>query len=163
MMPITIGQSQKRRILILIDSSTKATKESKRGPSTVCWAAYLGRLEGAPLRVGLLCLNYDEGPNRAFYIGVIRALEDCFIIGDKDCVFEIKGDCKCVIDQLTASMNVDKLDVFYRQVKKLEGKYKESNRGQIQYKYISEKNDLYKKIDRCAKEVRNFVEQRLGG
>jgi hypothetical protein len=152
---------QTRQVFVLIDSSTKGSKESKCGKSTLCWAVFANSLEGVPLRVGLLCLNYDEGPNKAFYIGVIRALEDCLFMGDADCIFEIRGDCKCVIDQLAGSMEVDKLKVFHKQVKKLEDKYSELGRGQIRYQYINEDSKVYKRVDRCAKEVRNFMEQRF--
>ena len=75
---------------------------------------------------------------------------DILVIEDDDLThkvliefFKSRGyDCKCVIDQLTEAAKADKLDVFYRQVKKLESKYAESTRGQILYKYISENNEL---------------------
>jgi ribonuclease HI len=160
-MRATIRQPQARRIYILIDSSTKGTSESQYGPSTACWAVFPDRMQGKPLRVGLICCNYNEGPNKMFYIGIIRALEDCLFMGDENCIFELRGDCKPVINQLTGKWNVCALTVFYSQVKGIEKKFRDEHRGQIQYAYISGDNMLYKKVDRCAKEVRNFVEQRL--
>jgi ribonuclease HI len=160
-MKVTIGQPRTRRIYILIDSSTKGTQTSKYGPSSACWAVFRDRLEGMPLRVGIIYCNYDEGPNKMFYIGVARALEDCFLMGSTNCIFEVKGDCEPVIKQLTGQWSVNVLADFYNRVKNIEKQYKVDNRGQIRYEHISSDDGLYKKIDRCAKEVHNFIKQRL--
>ena len=56
---------------ILVDSSTKS-KEGKYmvGPSTAAWLTYLNK---RILCYGLIYFDYN-GPNKAFYEGIIAAL-----------------------------------------------------------------------------------------
>ncbi|MHA1285648.1 MAG: hypothetical protein ACTSQG_11495 [Promethearchaeota archaeon] len=142
---------------ILIDSSTKP---GKYGKSTAFWWAFKDKIEGEPFRVGVI-YNQIEGTNRIFYDGIIRALEACFYISEVNRNIKIWGDNKLVIGQLKDEINVDKLEPLYNQVKKLESKYLEKKNVTISYEYLNEQDEIYKKVDRCAKDFLNFLTQRI--
>ena len=147
-------------VFILVDSSTKGAKGTHYGKSAACWAIFMGKLEGAPSHVGLIYRKL-EGPNRTFYLGVIRGLIDFFELGYHRCNVEVKGDCQLVINQLTGKWLAIDLEPFYSRVKELEHWYRECRGGTIEYSYLSRNDGLYRKIDRCAQEVINFIEQRI--
>ena len=82
-------------IYILVDSSTKGSRQSKYGESVACWGIFINELSGMPSRIGIIYSKH-EGPNTIFYVGVIRALEDCFHLGHENCSIKVMGDCKSV-------------------------------------------------------------------
>lgn len=148
-------------IQILIDSSTKpSSKTNKYGESSACWVIYTSEITPTPTYVGLT-YRPQEGPNRIFYIGVIRALEELFGSPYVKYSLKISGDCQPVIDQLNGKWRVVELKPLYDQVKTLEEKYKREKGVPIQYEYISEDNDVYKKVDQCVKQFGEFIKQRL--
>lgn len=149
--------------LILVDSTTRGTDTSKYGKSTVCWFVYREELKGMPLRVGAIYCDYNEGPNKIFYVGVIRALEDCFFLCGTDNNIKIMGDCEHAIGQLNSDIDIDDLEPFYKQVKGLEKKYERYGKGPIKYEYLGEKDAAYRKLDRCVKQFQNYLEQRIIG
>jgi hypothetical protein len=145
---------------VLIDNSTKGTGTSKYGESAVCWSVFADSIIGNPIRVGILYCNYS-GPNKMFYVGVIRALEDCYFLGDHDCCLKIVGDCLPVINQLKGVWKVKALEPFYAQVKGLESKYRTNDKGLVSYDYLGEDNPLYIKVDKCVKDSFNYLRQRI--
>jgi ribonuclease HI len=102
-----------------------------------------------------------EGPNRIFYIGVICALEELFKSTYVNYLLKIRGDCQPVIDQMNGKWRAVEMKPLYDQVKSLEEKYKREKGVQIEYEYLGEGDSVYKKIDQCAKQFREFIKQRL--
>ena len=154
-MPVTFT------IHILVDSSTKpSSKTNKYGESTACWAIYTNGIGPTPTYVGLT-YRPQEGPNRIFYIGVIRALEEVFESPYVKYSLKVCGDCQPVIDQLNGKWRVVELKPLYDQVKSLEEKIKKEKGAQIEYEFLGEDDSVYKKIDQCAKQSREFIRQRL--
>jgi len=84
-------------INILVDSSTKPTSQKQRsGESIAAWAMWNNAtMSGAPIRCGVHYFNHN-GPNKTFYEGIIRSLEQCLEYCWNDEVI-IKGDCQLVI------------------------------------------------------------------
>jgi len=148
-------------IHILVDSSTKpSSKTSKYGESSACWAIYTNGKITTPEFVGLI-YRPKEGPNKIFYIGVIRALEELLESQYVEYLLKIRGDCQPVIDQLNGKWRAVEMKPLYDQVKSLEKKIKKEKRAQIEYEYWGEDDSVYKKIDQCAKQSREFIRQRL--
>lgn len=141
---------------ILIDSSTKGTKVDKYGESVAAWAAWWQDelKKDKPVRCGIHYLR-REGPNKIFYEGIIRALEQCLELCWDDEIY-IWGDCVAVIDQLNGKRNIDWMHSKNKQVKALIKKYKEKN-NTIFFKYLNEEKVVYKKIDQLAKRSRKFI------
>jgi ribonuclease HI len=109
-----------------------------------------------------LIYRQRAGPNRIFYIGIIRALEELFEAGWLNYSLKVQGDCKAVINQLNEIKwhPVDMKDL-YDQVRSLEDKLKSVRRAQIEYEYLDESDSVYQKIDQCAKRGRAFIRERL--
>ncbi len=148
-------------IQILVDSSTIASsKTSKYGESAACWAIYTSENILTPEYVGL-AYRPKEGPNKIFYVGIIRALEELLASPYIEYSLKIKGDCQPVIDQLNGKRGIAEMKPLYDQVKSLEKKIKKEKRAQIEYEYLGEDDSVYKKIDQCAKEFRTFIKRRL--
>jgi len=142
---------------ILIDSSTKRTsKTDKYGESTAAWAAWWRDelKKEKPIRCGIHYLR-REGPNKIFYEGIIRALEQCLDLCWDDNIF-IWGDCMAVIDQLNGKRNIDWMRSKNNQVKALIKKYEQKN-NTVSFEYLNEEKILYKKIDQLAKRSRKFI------
>jgi len=140
------------RVHILVDSSTKGSKNSKYGESTAFWAVFLGESSKMPSQVGMIYRN-REGPNKMFYIGVIYALEDFIHAHFNKCDVEVRGDCLPVINQLCKKWSVNELKPFYDLVKNLEKQLVEEKQCKIKYGHISDDDSLYYKIDQCAKGI----------
>jgi ribonuclease HI len=147
-------------LYILIDSSTKGSKRNKYGKSTAFWCAFWNEVKDIPCRAGVV-YSLKEGPNKIFYDGIIRALEACFYMVYDNCPVKVMGDNELVIKQLKGERNVDKMKKLHSQVKGLEFKYKEHEKGVIEYDYMNEDDEMYRKVDRCAKEFLNFLTQRF--
>jgi ribonuclease HI len=148
-------------IHILIDSSTKpSSKTSKYGESAACWAIYPSEITSPPEYVGLI-YRPKEGPNKIFYIGVIRALEELFESQYVKYSLKIRGDCQPVIDQLNGKWRAVGMKSLYDQVKSLEKKIMKEKGAQIEYEYLGEDDSVYKKIDQCAKLSREFIKRQL--
>lgn len=148
-------------IQVLVDSSTTpSSKTSKYGESAACWAIYTGATTSTPEFVGLI-YRPKEGPNKIFYIGVIRALEEMLESQYVQYLLKVRGDCQPVIDQLNGKWGAVEMKPFYDRVKALEKKIKREKRAEIEYEYLNEKDRVYSKVDRCAKQFKEFVKQRL--
>jgi len=148
-------------IQILVDSSTKPfSKTSKYGESAACWAIYTSEIASLPEYVGLV-YRPKEGPNKIFYIGIIRALEELAESQYVEYLLKIRGDCQPVIDQLNGKWRAVEMKPLYDQVKSLEEKIKKNKRAQIEYDYLGEDDNVYKKIDQCAKQFRELIKKRL--
>lgn|GEM_PF-2168060 len=138
---------------IYIDSSTKRTKlGSHYGESVAAWGAWWdGIFNEKPIRCGIHYFRH-EGPNKVFYEGVIRALEQCVSLMWVDkCI--VRGDCELVIKQLRGEWRVGQMKKYFKQVQVLKIKYK----GNISFEYISESDPIYKKIDQLAKRSRSHI------
>jgi ribonuclease HI len=141
---------------IFIDSCTKRTaKDNKYGESTSAWGVWGDDLEN-PLRCGIQYFRY-EGPNKCFYKGIIRALEQCLDLCWGDSVM-ILGDCEAVIKQLNGEWAVRSMAVEYNQVQALIGKYLKKE-NLVTFQYISENDRIYKKIDQLSKRSLNFIKK----
>ncbi len=139
---------------IFIDSATKRTNRyNKYGESIAAWAIWRnGMLNEKPIKCGIHYFKY-EGPNKVFYEGIIRGLEQCMsLIWDEDELI-ILGDCKPVLGQLKGEIAVGKMEKYFDQVQALKRKY----RGIIKFEYINEKDLTYKKIDQLAKRSRSYI------
>ncbi len=147
---------------ILVDHSTKGPGTSKWGKSTACCALFY-RLDRMPYEVGLL-YSHNERTNRMFFRGVLAGLEYC-VDNDKEnsCDYElvVKGDCKCVIDVLNQTTGRSVLLRLYDLAKKLEERLKTEKQVDVRYEYIPRNEEIYKKIDQCAKRGRKFIEDEL--
>ncbi len=110
---------------ILVDSSTKPTSSKERyGESTAAWAMWSSTtMNEPPITCGINYFKHN-GPNKTFYEGIIRALEQCMEYCWNDEVI-FKGDCQLVIQQLNKECKVVQLDKQYRQVIALVSKYEE--------------------------------------
>lgn len=141
---------------IFVDSSTKRTSKSdKRGESVSAWAVWReGDMDKKPIMCGINYSQFD-GPNKAFYDGVIRALERCLPICWNDEVI-VWGDCELAINQLNGRWKVKWTNMEYKQTRALERKFIEKNNS-ISFKYIGEKHPIYKKIDQLAKRSRAHI------
>jgi len=142
------------KLNIFIDSSTKRTRRGNRyGESVVAWGAWWnGTLNEKPIRCGIHYFRY-EGPNKVFYEGIIRALEQCMpLIWEEDELI-IRGDCEPVLKQLRGEWNVGQMKKYFRQVQALKRKY----RGAIKFEYINRNHPIYKKIDQLAKRSRFHI------
>jgi ribonuclease HI len=102
-----------------------------------------------------------EGPNKIFYIGVIRALEEILETQYVKYLLKVRGDCQPVIDQLNGKWRAVEMKTLYDQVKSLEKKIMKEKRAQIEYEYLAEDDHLYNKIDQCVKQFREFIKQRV--
>ena len=147
-------------LIILIDSSTKPSSSKRRyGESIAAWAIWnYANMNEPPIRCAFHYFR-DNGPNRTFYEGIIRALEQCLEICWKDEVI-IKGDCQHVIKQLNDEIKAQILDMQYRQVKALVSKY-EAKGNQVKFQYIGEDDPVYHRIDQLAKRSRGFINSNL--
>jgi len=152
---------RKMAVNILIDSSTNpSSRTNKYGESVAVWGVWRDNEKKAkPLRCGIHYFCY-EGPNKTFYQGVIRALEQCLEMYWKEEVI-VFGDCKPVIEQLNGERALNKMQKEYRQVQALIKKYKEKD-NQIQFQYLDESDSLYRKIDQLSKKSREFIHSFLG-
>ncbi|HZS43181.1 MAG TPA: reverse transcriptase-like protein [Candidatus Paceibacterota bacterium] len=137
-------------LYILVDSSTKPTsKHDKRGESIAAWAAWWSNdSRGKPVAAGVHYLRHS-GPNKCFYLGIIRALEHCLPMCWSNKVI-IMGDCEPVLKQLNKIWQVSSMALEYKQVMGLIKKYKEKG-NEIVFSYLSENNSEYKNIDQLAK------------
>jgi|Deesub1362A_J573_1020465.scaffolds.fasta_scaffold00165_18 ribonuclease HI len=141
----------RNNLIVLIDSSTKR-EHGKYGESTIAWAAWWNQVKGTPLRAELIYLK-KEGPNKAFYDGVIRILQSCWYICHPEDKLTIYGDCKIVINHINnENPSGTELMPFYRQVKKIEQNY----RCPVKYKYIPRGDPKYSKIDNLVKRGRGL-------
>ena len=141
------------RLIILIDSSTKASsKSSKYGESSAAWAVWWNNIDRVPIRAGSLYL-WKEGPNKIFYDGLIRALEACFYLVHKGDEVTIYGDNQHVIQQLQGGKGVREMQPYFNQITKMSSKYP----CKISFTYLGESNKAYKKVDELAKQFRNMV------
>jgi len=146
-------------VIILIDSATKrSTKRNKYGESVAAWCAWEESSMKIPFRCGIHYFNY-EGPNKTFYQGVIRSLEQCLDACWEDKV-NVLGDCKLVIEQLKGKYKIRQMQKEYRQVQALINKYREKN-NHVSFQYINDADPLYWKIDQLAKRGRQFVRENL--
>ncbi|MFC2017148.1 reverse transcriptase-like protein [Chloroflexota bacterium] len=147
-------------INILVDSSTKPTSLRQRyGESTAAWAMWnSATMNEPPIRCGINYFKHN-GPNKTFYEGIIRALEQCLDYCRNDEVI-IKGDCQCVIQQLNKEWKVVELEIQYRQVKALVSKY-EKKQNQVKFQYIGESDPVYSKVDQLAKRGRGLIHNNL--
>jgi len=147
-------------INILVDSSTKGTSpKQKYGESTAAWAMWnSATINKPPTRCGINYFNHN-GPNRTFYEGIIRALEQCLDYCWSDEVI-IKGDCQLVIQQLNKECKVVELDMLYRQVQALVSKY-EKKKNQVKFQYIGKDDPVYSKVDQLAKRGRGLIHNNL--
>jgi ribonuclease HI len=147
-------------INILVDSSTKPTSSKDRyGESTAAWAMWnSAKLNEPPIRCGI---NYfkNNGPNKTFYEGIIRALDQCLNYC-RNVEVVIKGDCEPVIKQLNKEWKVVDLDMQYRQVQALVSKY-EKKQNQVKFQYIRENDPVYSKADQLAKRSLDFIHKNL--
>jgi ribonuclease HI len=149
------GVGMENKILhILIDSSTKSGR-TKYGPSTVCWSIFRNEIKGMPCRVGII-YGEEEGPNKFFYVGVIKALEDCFLIKCKNHEIKVYGDLKLVIDQLNGG-NIRTLKRYKDQVVAIEEKLLNKKIQRISYHYKNDDDKIYYKVDQCAKKFHEFL------
>lgn len=140
-------------ILIYIDSSTKRTnKDNKYGESIAAWG--LWNNNSGPYRCGINYFKYG-GPNKTFYQGVIRALEQCLDFCWEDHVI-VCGDCIPVIEQLTGERFVNVMRSEYSQTQALIKKYRGKN-NIVNFQYINENDNKYKKIDQLSKLSRDFI------
>jgi len=145
------------RLNIYVDSSTKRTKLGNRyGESVAAWGAWWdGTFNEKPIRCGIHYFRY-EGPNRVFYEGIIRALEQCMsLIWADECI--VWGDCELVIKQLRGEWEVGQMKKYFKQVQALKRKYK----GTINFEYINQSDPIYKKIDQLAKRSRSHITEIL--
>ena len=144
---------------ILVDSSTKRSKGSGWGRSAACWALFYGA-DKTPDKIGLLYAP-QEGPNRMFIWGVLSALEYRFNLYEIDYELIVKGDCKCAIDVLNGTSGHNQLKGLFDLTKSLEKRLKSEKDVDVRYEYLPRADALYQSIDRCAKDVSNFIEQRF--
>ena len=147
-------------INILVDSSTKPTSSKQRcGESTAAWAMWNSpTMNASPIRCGISYFKHN-GPNKTFYEGIIRALEQCLDFC-WNCQVIIKGDCQPVIKQLNEEWKAVALDMQYRQVKALVSKYEKKN-NQVEFRYIGEGDPVYYKVDQLAKRGRGLIYNNL--
>jgi ribonuclease HI len=145
---------------ILVDSSTKPiSPEIKPGESVAAWAMWNSEtMNDSPILCGISYFK-QNGPNKTFYEGIIRALEQCMEYCWNDEVI-IKGDCQPVIKQLNKEWKVVALDMQYRQVQGLVSKY-EKKQNQVKFQYIGENDPVYSKVDQLAKKGRDFIHKNL--
>lgn len=144
---------------VLIDSSTKRKSGTGWGRSAACWALFYGA-DKLPDKVGLLYAPH-EGPNRMFIWGVLSALEYRFNLHEIEYELIVKGDCKCSINVLNGTSGRAQLKGLYDLTKDLERKLKSEKDVDVRYEYIPRTDPLYKSVDRCAKDLSNFIEQRF--
>ena len=147
-----------RHFYVLVDNSTKPRL---LGKSCACWAVFKDNYNSKPLRIGLIFLNYKFGTQQAFYLGVIKALEDCFILGGSDVAFHILGDCQTVIKLLRGEWQPHKLAPFHAQVQGLLNKYRDNKRGMVAFDYINEETPSYKFVDIISQRSHNTIEAEL--
>ena len=147
-------------INILVDSSTKATSSKQRsGESTAAWAMWNSpTMNEPPIRCGISYFKHN-GPNKTFYEGIIRALEQCLEYCWNDEVI-IKGDCQLVIQQLNKECKVVELAMQYRQVQALVSKY-EKKQNQVKFQYLGEGDPVYSRVDQLAKRGRGLIHNNL--
>jgi hypothetical protein len=175
----------KNQLIIILDSSVSQKNNEGVGAALCLWTAYpynpsednhpLSKklsesdryqsgvlMEAAPvksLRCGSI-YNSTDGPTKIFYDGIIRALQSCFYLLKKEGINEVLvlGDCEHAIKQLNGQVGVKQMQPLYKQVKKLEGDFKQNGVKEIKYIYIKEQDySLYKKIDGMAKEMRERI------
>ena len=175
----------KQPIIVLDSSVSQKTKDSKLGPASCLWAAFIYEptsdkhplskeieekdrfrssilLEGTnpeSMRSGAIYNNHDS-PTRIFYDGIIRAMESCFYLLKMHAVNEVVviGDSEIVIEQLNNRRKVVTMGPMYNQVKKFETA--EYSKMPVRYEYVSEDDySLYKKLDGMCKQVRGILEK----
>jgi len=136
---------------ILIDSSTEHTSPTnKYGESIAAWGAWWSnKKESKPVKAGIQYFQ-NEGPNKAFYQGVICALEQCMGMCRPKSDIVVFGDCQPVINQLVGTWKVNKMQDEYNKVQALVRKYKREEIT-VTFKYMNENDPMYKKIDQLAK------------
>lgn len=148
-------------IQILVDSSTTpSSKTSKYGESAACWAIYPHEATSTPEYVGLI-YRPKEGPNKAFYIGIIRALEELLEADYVQYLLKVRGDCQPVINQLNGTWGAVEMKLFFDRVKALEQRIRQEKRAEVEYEYLSEDDPIYRRVDQCAKQFKEFAKQRL--
>jgi ribonuclease HI len=142
---------------ILIDHSTIPTDPEKNrwGKSVAAWCAWKNRYtEGKPVRCGIHYFDY-EGPHRAFYKGIIQALEQCLDLCRNDAVI-VFGDDKLVIDLLRERKPGNVLKELYYKVQSLIYEHCRQN-NEVYFVYLSEKDKVYRKIDKLAGYSQEFI------
>jgi hypothetical protein len=138
---------------IYVDSCTKRTnKNNKYGESTAAWAFWNDNI--GPIRCGINYFKY-AGPNKTFYQGIIRSLEQCLDCCWEDEIF-VCGDCIPVIGQLRGEREINSMVSEHNQTQALVRKYQEKN-NIVHFEYVNEEDGDYKKIDQLAKKGREFI------
>lgn len=142
---------------ILIDSSTKhASRTNRYGESTAAWGAWWSNNKKCkPVKAGIHYFR-NEGPNKAFYQGVIGALEQSMGMCWPNSDIVIFGDCQPVINQLDGTWTVNKMQDEYDEVQALVRRYRREGIT-VTFQYMNDKDQMYKKIDQLAKRSREHV------
>lgn len=142
---------------ILIDSSTKrSSSTNKYGESIAAWGAWWSNdKQNKPVKAGIHYYR-REGPNKTFYQGVIRALEQCMGMCWQNSDIVVFGDCKPVINQLNGTWSVNRMQEEYDQVQALVREYGREGIT-VSFRYLNENDAMYKKVDQLAKRSRKHV------
>ena len=142
------------KLWVFVDSSTKkSSNKNKYGESVAAWGAWWDKtFHEKPVRCGIHYFKY-EGPNKCFYEGIIRALEQCMPLIWEDNEIIVSGDCKPVIEQLNGERKVGDMRKYFNQVQGIKNKY----RGVVKFEYVNEDAPVYKKIDQLAKLSRTYI------
>jgi ribonuclease HI len=140
-------------LFVLLDTSTKPTsKTNKYGNTTTAWVARWNKPSNPVVRADIQFL-YHEGPNKAFYDGIIRALETLYHMCHSTDRIVIYGDCKLVIDQLNSHPPASSsLTPFWNQIQKIVASY----RCPVEFIYMPRTNSYYQEVDQMAKRARGF-------
>jgi hypothetical protein len=101
------------------------------------------------------------GPNRIFYFGIIRALDELLDSGYLMYSLKVMGDCEPVIEQLKGNRCAIEMKDLYEHVRLLEDRLRNKKRAQVEYEYLNEDDGIYRKIDQCAKRSRAFIRKSL--
>jgi ribonuclease HI len=142
---------------ILVDSSTTRTSRRNRyGRSVAAWGAWIEGDDEGPIRSGVHYFRHF-GPNKAFYEGVIRALEGCLQLGAIYSPFTVYGDCQPVLFQLMGFWAVGDLKPWYERAQSLEAQIP----APVRYAYLSEEDARYRKVDQLSKRAKKFIHNEL--
>jgi ribonuclease HI len=148
------------RLITLVDSSTiRASSTSKYGESIVAWTARWNTSSNPIVaRAGVEYMPH-EGPNKAFYDGVIRCLQSCYHMCYPNDEMVIYGDCLLVINQINGKpWTGSSLTPFWNQVQKLADDY----RCPVNFVYMPRTADSYQEVDQMAKRARGFFRHSIG-
>jgi len=144
--------------IIRIDSATKPKqKPFKVGPSTAAWITWLNE---KIIASGIIYFEY-HGPNKAFYDGIITALNQLekihFNPAGTD-TMKIFGDCEPVIEQLNNKRKAIKMEKY---LKCIQDFCKEHPNVTFEFIYQNKTNPEYKKVDILSKEGRTWIKKMI--